>query len=67
MIVEYNLVNDANLELTDINGRLVARYDLPVIEKKITINNGLLENGMYFYHISDNLGYTQKGKIVIMK
>ncbi|MGZ3864764.1 MAG: T9SS type A sorting domain-containing protein [Bacteroidia bacterium] len=63
--VQYNFKEDAKMEITDINGTLVGKYNLPANDTKLEIRNDNLSNGIYLYRIISDKPIT--GKIVIMK
>jgi len=67
MIIEYSISNDAVLDITDINGKLVGRYNLSAAGTTLNITNDKLENGIYIYHVTGGNNYSNTGKIVIMK
>ena len=67
MTVEYSVSNNAVLEITDINGKSVCKYNLPASATSLDINNDKLENGVYFYHITDGTSLSKSGKVIIMK
>src|ERR1700757_178089 len=67
LYVQYNLKQDALLEITDINNKIVGRYNLPASLDIFNISNGNLENGIYFYHVVGDKNYIDTGKIIIMK
>jgi type IX secretion system substrate protein len=67
MTLDYNLKNDAVMEITDITGNLVATYVLPATETTMQVQNNNLQNGMYMYRIISNNAIIKQGKIVVMK
>jgi type IX secretion system substrate protein len=66
MSVEYKVSKDAYLEITDINGNLVGKYNLPALGTKIDIRNDNLNNGVYLYRVINDV-VVSTGKVVIMK
>jgi len=67
MTLAYNINKDAVLEITDISGKLVDKYDLSAAFKIIEIKNDKLQNGVYLYSVISNGNMLKAGKIVIMK
>ena len=67
MTLEYSVKENAVLEITDISGKLVGKYTLPVNSYKIQIVNNDLQNGVYLYRIVGSNGILKTGKIAIMK
>ena len=67
MMLDYNLKNDAHLEITDITGNLLRTYILPATETTTQIQNNNLQSGMYLYRVISNNAVIKQGKIVIMK
>jgi type IX secretion system substrate protein len=67
MTLDYNLNNDAHLEITDITGNLVGTYMLPATETTLQVQSNNLQSGMYMYRIISNNAVIKQGKIVVMK
>ena len=65
--VEYKIVHNAILEITDISGKLVGTYNLPFDSYKMQITDDKLENGMYLYRIVSDNSILKTGKIAILK
>jgi len=59
--VNYNLKEEAVLEVLDIVGNLISTYSLKYTENKIEIGSNKLENGIYFIRVETGKdSYTQK-------
>jgi hypothetical protein len=69
MILEYVLLNeDAGiLEITDITGKILNRYELKAGSDKLRINDAQLENGLYLYRILVNNKVMKSDKLLIIK
>lgn len=67
MTLEYKMGKVANLEIVDLNGNLVERYNLPTTGNQLEVKNEKLQNGVYLYRIISNNTVVKFGKIVIMK
>ncbi|HXB40696.1 MAG TPA: T9SS type A sorting domain-containing protein [Bacteroidia bacterium] len=67
MTIEYQINNNAILEIRDINEKLMSKYYLPVNYNKKQIENDALENGIYFYRIISDNKIFKTGKIIVMK
>ena len=65
--IKYNLTKDSFFEIKDINGKSISRYILYSSRNKLEIANPQLENGVYFYHITDGNTLSKSGKVIIMK
>jgi hypothetical protein len=65
--INYNIVTDAVIEITDVTGNLVGTYNLPVSGTIIQIKNDNLPSGVYMYRIIANNTVIKLGKIVIIK
>lgn len=67
MTLEYKITQNATLEITDISGKLVGKYNLPADSFKIQITNERMENGIYLYRVLANSSILKAGKIIVMK
>ena len=67
MLIEYNIVNDALMEISDVTGNSIANYKLSAINSKLEVKNNDLADGVYLYRIFNNNGLLKTGRIVIMK
>ncbi|MGZ3863811.1 MAG: T9SS type A sorting domain-containing protein [Bacteroidia bacterium] len=67
MTLEYSMKENGILEITDISGKLVGKYNLPVNSSKIQIINDDLQNGIYLYRIMGDNNILKTGKIAVMK
>jgi hypothetical protein len=65
--INYDIVTDAVIEITDVTGNLVGTYNLPVSGTIIQIKNDNLPSGVYMYRIIGNNTVIKLGKIVIIK
>lgn len=61
---EYSAIT---MEITDIQGKILAQYNLSKDENKITIDDLNLQNGIYFYTIKGDKQSLMTKKIVIVK
>ena len=65
---DYSLNGNTHLEISDINGRLIETYILLETTNHFETRSEFLQNGIYFYSITDNQNTVIKtGKIVVMK
>jgi len=67
MTFEYTITNDASLEISDLNGRLVGTYFLPAYNNVAEVRNEDLKNGIYMYRVISNGIVIKIGKIIIMQ
>ncbi len=67
MDVDYNVQENAQLDITDINGNLVGTYNMPLVKTQLQIKNSELPSGIYFYRVMCKDTVVKLGKIVIIK
>jgi hypothetical protein len=67
MTMDYDLISDAQLHITDVTGKLIGTYKLNATEKTIDINMESLINGVYLYTVINEQGLVKTGRIVIIK
>lgn len=67
MILDYQITKEAVLEITDICGILVGKYNLSFENKRIEIKNDKWVDGIYLYKIIGNNFILKSGKIVVIK
>ena len=67
MNIDYNIKEDARLEIMDITGKLVVTYNLPATGTTLQIKNNYLQNGMYLYRVISNDKLIKLGKFVVMQ
>jgi hypothetical protein len=67
MILDYNIKADANLEISDLSGRLVGTYFLPATGTHTEVKNNELYNGVYIYRVTSNGVVIKIGKIIVMQ
>jgi triacylglycerol esterase/lipase EstA (alpha/beta hydrolase family) len=67
MQIDYNIADDVNLEILDINGTLVDTYILKADLNTRNISNNKLSDGVYFYRIIKDNTVFQCQKLVIIK
>jgi hypothetical protein len=67
MTFEYNIKEDAVLEISDLNGRLVGTYNLPALNSKMVVKGEGLINAIYMYRVTSNGAVIKIGKIVVMQ
>ena len=67
MQLDYNIKSDANLEISDLDGRLVGTYFLPVAGTHAEVKNNELYNGVYIYRVTSNGVVIKIGKIIVMQ
>jgi uncharacterized repeat protein (TIGR01451 family) len=63
-LIRSEKVNETyTLEITDVLGKSVNKFRTN--EKQFTVNRSGLQNGMYFYTITNNAGLVGMGKVII--
>ncbi|HXB40695.1 MAG TPA: T9SS type A sorting domain-containing protein [Bacteroidia bacterium] len=67
MQVDYNISENVDLQILDINGNLVCTYNLKAEANSVSINSDKLGNGVYFYRIVKNNVPYKCQKLVIIK
>jgi len=69
MVLEYiiNATDKAEINISDISGKLINSYLLNSDENKVTINEEHLKNGVYFYQVIINGKVKQSDKLIIIK
>jgi len=67
MMLDYNVKADANLEISDLSGRLVGTYFLPAAGTHAEVKNNELYNGVYIYRVTSNGVVIKIGKIIVMQ
>ena len=67
MMLDYNVKADANLEISDLSGRLVGTYFLPAAGTHAEVKNNELNNGVYIYRVTSNGVVIKIGKIIVMQ
>ncbi len=69
MTLDYDLgnVSEAILNLYDVTGKLMNTYKLPSNKGTLQMNEQILQNGIYFYHIIVEGKSIKTNKIVIIK
>jgi len=67
MTLDYLITKDAVLEVYQINGILVDKYNLSSSNNRLEIGNRNLDEGIYLYKIIENNTILKSGKIVIIK
>ena len=69
MMLEYELKNNekAEIEITDIVGKIICKYTLLKENQSINISCNELRNGIYLYRILENNSIIHTDKLVIMK
>jgi hypothetical protein len=69
MVLAYvlNSTDLAVLQLVDVTGKSVGRYELNGHNNSLHINNTKLNNGVYFYTITVNNKIVQQDKLIIIK
>jgi hypothetical protein len=64
-VIQSDKLNETySFEMTDVLGKKVRSIN-NVSEKQFTISRSGLENGMYFYNITNSNGVVGKGKVII--
>ena len=67
MTIEYEIEGDAEMQITDVMGKVICTYTLFATNNIIEINCNDLSNGVYFYSIIANGNIIKSDKIVIIK
>ena len=67
MTLEYNPINDADVEIRDVLGKLVYVNKLDSNNSKINITENVLKEGVYFYTIKNNDTILFNDKFIIIK
>jgi hypothetical protein len=69
MILDYVLPaqHSGLLEITDITGKVLNRYELKAGSDRLRINDSKLENGLYLYRIIVNSKVVKSDKLLIIK
>jgi len=68
MTFSYKIKDDARLDISDLNGKLVGTYNLPAANYRFEVKNNNLKDGVYFYRISDAKNTVIKiGKIIVIQ
>jgi hypothetical protein len=67
MTFEYSIKDDAVLEISDLNGRLVGTYNLPASNSQMVVKSENLINAIYMYRVTSNGSVIKIGKIVVMQ
>ncbi|MBI3520255.1 MAG: T9SS type A sorting domain-containing protein [Bacteroidetes bacterium] len=69
MTLEYDLgdVSEATMNLYDVTGKLMNTYKLPSNKGMLQMNEQILQNGIYFYHILVEGKSIKTDKIVVIK
>jgi hypothetical protein len=67
MIIEYKIVQDGILEIRDVSGKLVGKYELNSSLKSISVNANELANGIYYVTLIVNTNKVKIDKLVIIK
>lgn len=70
MTLDYSLMNEndiAELDIYDITGKLVYKYELNVSENQLAISHKGLSNGIYLYKIKVNEQVVKSSKLIIIK
>lgn len=65
--LEYNMAENGNLEIIDVNGNLLGSYNLSSASNHMEIRNDKLSNGIYLYRVISNGATIKQGKIVILR
>jgi OmpA-OmpF porin, OOP family len=69
MTLDYQIekTGRAFLEITDLTGNVVAKYELSENNDKLEISQNELNNGVYIYHVIVNGRLLQSDKLIIIK
>jgi hypothetical protein len=67
MTIEYKIVQEGSLEIRDISGKLVSKYNLNSSEESISLDEDVLVNGIYYIILIVNNKKMQIDKLVIIK
>lgn len=69
MLLDYTLnANEkGEIQIYDISGKLVSRYELENTKNQLTIDSEKLTNGVYVYHIIVNKNIVKSDKLIIIK
>ncbi|MEW6470397.1 MAG: T9SS type A sorting domain-containing protein [Bacteroidota bacterium] len=67
MMIKYSIEGDAELQITDITGKLMCSYKLLAEDSKIDISCDKLSNGIYLYKIINGNEIIKANKIMIIK
>jgi hypothetical protein len=67
MALNYSVKENANLEISDLSGRLVGTYFLPATGTHAEVKNNELYNGLYIYRVTCNGVVIKIGKIIVMQ
>jgi len=67
MTLSYTIEKDAELQITDVTGKIICSYKLSASETSIDIICDNLANGVYIYKIIYNTEIIQLDKIIIIK
>jgi hypothetical protein len=67
MLIDYNLLSDGQLRISDVTGKIIGTYTLNATERNADINMESLQNGVYLYTVINEQGLVKTGRIVIMK
>jgi len=63
-VLQYCLPGDANMDITDISGKVIYKVSLLKNSKRATINAERWPPGMYFYKVMQNGKVLYKGKLL---
>ena len=67
MFISYKIINDAVMEITDLNGNIIHSYILSANSIQLQIKNDDLQNGVYLYRVIGKENIIHQGKIVVIK
>lgn len=65
--VDFSLTGEAVMEIYDISGILVGKYNLKPQEHRLEISSDKFSDGVYIYKITGNNSVLNSGKIVVIK
>jgi len=65
--INYDLKQNAQIQITDVSGKLVGTYNIETTENNIKIKNDNLQAGVYLYRVISNGANLKTGKIVVVK
>ncbi|MCC7303740.1 MAG: T9SS type A sorting domain-containing protein [Bacteroidia bacterium] len=67
MVLNYSVMKDADLSITDITGKVVCTYVLSSELSSLSIDCSTLQNGVYLYSVTAESGKIFTGKILVIK